>query len=220
MTSVEHPPRTRPAPEDATAKADDTVDGPHDAAPRRRRWAPLAAGALALIIVLLIGVLATRKPAEERDLQSPLVGRRVPALAGTTINGDRFDIDAQRGRYVLVNFFASWCVPCKLEHPELREFERRHQAAGDATVVSVAFQDDEANIRQFFRDQGGAWPVLAGDNGPAVLDFGIVKLPESYLVAPNGVVVAKFTGVQAAAVDDVIRQVEAADGTPAPGGTR
>lgn len=210
---------------DTTAPDDPTdtgapLDDPDGSGPQGRRWAPLAAAAVALIVVLLVGVLATRKPAEERDLQSPLVGRRVPALAGTTITGDRFDIDAQRGRYVLVNFFASWCVPCKLEHPELRDFERRHQAAGDASVVSIAFQDDEANIRQFFREQGGEWPVLAGDTGPAVLDFGIVKLPESYLVAPNGVVVAKFTGVQAAAVDDVIRQVEAANGSSGPGSTR
>jgi cytochrome c biogenesis protein CcmG/thiol:disulfide interchange protein DsbE len=186
---------------------------------RRRRRSPYIAAAVGVVLLAFIGVLATRQPAEQRDQQSPLVGKAVPELSGATLDGSQYDIDGQRGRYVLVNFFASWCVPCQIEHPELVEFAERHRAAGDASVVSVSFQDSEAAIRRFFAERGGSWPVIAGQN-LATLDFGVAALPESFLVDPNGLVVAKFVGgVRADQVDAAIAAVEASRrGQPAPGG--
>lgn len=181
----------------------DVVDDAEPLAPRRR-VAPYVAAAVGVVLVVFIGVLATRKPAEERDAQSPLVGKVVPALSGTTLDGGRFDIDTQKGRYVLVNFFASWCIPCQVEHPELVRFAERHEAAGDAAVVSVSFQDSEEKIREFFAAKGGSWPVIAGQNS-AALDFGVAALPESFLVDPSGTVVVKFVGgVTADEVDAAI----------------
>ena len=174
----------------------------------RRRVAPYVAGAAAVVLLAFVLLLATRKPAEERDQQSPLVGKVVPALSGTTLDGGRYDIDNQRGRYVLVNFFATWCIPCQVEHPELVAFADRHKAAGDASVVSVSFQDSEDNIRRFFAERGGSWPVIAGQNGAAI-DFGVAALPESFLIDPDGRVVYKFVGgVKADQVDAVIAQLE------------
>jgi cytochrome c biogenesis protein CcmG/thiol:disulfide interchange protein DsbE len=183
----------------------DTVE----ARPRkRRRLAPFVAGAVGVVVLLLVVVLATRKPVAERDQESPLVGQAVPALAGPTLDGSTYNIDTQRGQWVLVNFFASWCAPCQVEHPELRKFADEHQAAGDASVVSVPFQDTDDAIREFFARNGGTWPVLAQAPSESVFDFGVVKLPESYLVAPSGQVVAKFNGgIETAKVDEVINQI-------------
>jgi cytochrome c biogenesis protein CcmG/thiol:disulfide interchange protein DsbE len=154
-------------------------------------------------------VLATSEPASERRARSPLVGRAVPALAGETLDGGSFDIDDQRGRWVLVNFFATWCAPCRIEHPELQAFEDAHRPVGDAAVVSVVYRDTEANTRDFFADNGGDWPVLLNRDGRAPVDFGVVKVPESYLVDPGGVVVAKFNGgVTQADLDDTIADFE------------
>jgi cytochrome c biogenesis protein CcmG/thiol:disulfide interchange protein DsbE len=193
----------------------DTMDRPDDGgAPvvvRRRRMAPWIAGAVGVVILMLVIVLATRKPVADRDQESPLVGQAVPALVGTALDGSSYNIDTQRGKWVLVNFFASWCGPCQAEHPELRKFDDEHRAAGDASIVSVPFQNTEEDIRAFFSTNGGSWPVLATAPPEAVFDFGIVKLPESYLVAPSGQVVAKFNGgVEAGRVDDLIKQFSAA----------
>ncbi len=176
-------------------------------APPNRRLAPYVAAAVAVVVVALLAVLATRSPASDRETESPLLGRAAPALAGKTLNGGSFDIDNQRGKFVLVNFFASWCQPCIIEHPELKKLTDMHKEANDLTLVSVAFQDDEASIRRFFQTNGGDWPVLAGTQGSAVLEFGVFKLPETYLISPSGQVIYKFVGgIHAGEVESVIAQ--------------
>lgn len=181
-----------------------------DDVPARRRTGVIVVAIVAVVALGLVAVLATSEPANERRARSPLVGKAVPALSGETLDGGRFDIDAQRGRWVVVNFFATWCVPCVQEHPELVAFDREHRAAGDASLVSVVFSDDPAKARTFFAKQGGDWPVLVDEDGGAALDFGVPKVPESYLVTPNGRVAAKFTGgVTQEGLDQAIAEIEA-----------
>jgi len=149
---------------------------------------------VAVLCALVIVVLATREPAVNRVADSPLVGRAAPALTGTTLDGATFDLADHRGEWVLVNFFATWCGPCQREHGELGGFHDRHAAAGDASVVSVVFDDTTEDARAFFDEHGGDWPVVVGDQGDIALDYGVIKVPESYLVSPDGVVVKKLIG--------------------------
>ena len=171
----------------------DEVDG-DEVLPTRST--PVAAIAVVVVVVvgLLIVVLFTREPAANRQADSPLLGLDAPALVGTTLDGTAFDIDDQRGRWVLVNFFATWCAPCRQEHDDLAAFHQRHQTIGDAGVVSVVFDDTTGNAREFFEEEGGGFPVVISDEGDIALDYGVLKVPESYLVAPDGTVVAKIIG--------------------------
>ena len=175
-----------------------TVDQPDDlevpAPGRRRRTALFVAVPVAIVIALLIAALATRSPATDRRTSSPLIGEPAPAIVGETLGGDRFDGAEHQGRWVLVNFFASWCVPCRREHPELRAFAAEHAEAGDAEVVSVVFGDEPSDARRFFEENGGDWPVVLDDGGRIALDYGVAGVPESYLVDPLGVVRLKITG--------------------------
>lgn len=190
-----------------------------EALPPRRRVGMIVVTIVAVVALALVAVLATSEPANERRARSPLVGRTVPALAGRTLDGGRFDIDDQRGRWVVVNFFATWCIPCVQEHPELVAFDREHKVTGDAAVVSVVFSDDPAKARTFFAKQGGDWPVLTDDKGSAALDFGVPKVPETYLVTPSGHVAAKFTGgVTQEGLDQAIAEVDRALDAGAKGG--
>ena len=117
------------------------------------------------------------------------MGQAAPPFSGETIDGSPFTLANHRGEWVLVNFFATWCVPCRLEHPELVKFANEH--SGDPVqVVSVAYGNDQADtIRDFFAKQGGGWPVVPSDTGRVALDYGVTGVPETYIVAPSGLVV-------------------------------
>jgi cytochrome c biogenesis protein CcmG/thiol:disulfide interchange protein DsbE len=168
------------------------ADGELDV-PRRGRTALVVSLVMALLLAAFVFVLATREPATNRRADSPLVGRVAPALAGGTLDGGRFDIDDHPGRWVVVNFFATWCVPCRTEHPELDSFDRTHRDRGDAVLVSVLYDDQTDDAAEFFADNGGDWPVVLDSGGVAVA-YGVSAVPETFMVDPDGRVAAKLTG--------------------------
>ncbi len=168
-----------------------------------------AALAVGVVMALLVVLLLTRQNAEERSTASPLLGKTAPALNGKPLQGDSFDIGAT-DRWLLVNFFATWCVPCVEEHPQLRKLAKDGEESGNLEVVSVVYGDKAAAVEQFFQDKGGDWTVLDSDNGRTALDWGVAKVPESFLVSPTGVVVERFQGgVVASDIEDLIAQYEA-----------
>ncbi len=165
-------------------------------------WAKIGTVIVGLVLVGFIALLATRDD-EAGSGASRLLGRAVPELEGSTLDGRSFDIDAARGRWVLVNFFASWCIPCEVEHPELVEFSERHDD-GSALVVSVLVGDTPENAEAFFDLRGGDWPVIIdADSAPA--RFSVPQVPETFLVAPSGRVAGHWTtDLTADSVDDII----------------
>jgi cytochrome c biogenesis protein CcmG/thiol:disulfide interchange protein DsbE len=167
-------------------------------------------GAVAVIVGLMVVVLATRDPSTERASQSPLIGRLAPATGGTTLDGEPVSIDDFRGRWVVVNFFASWCTPCKVEHPELAAFDAEHRAEGDAALLGVTFDNKAEDARAFFEERGGGWPVIDDPENSIAVAYGVAQVPETFVVAPDGTVVHRFAGsVTKAALDEVIGAAEA-----------
>jgi cytochrome c biogenesis protein CcmG/thiol:disulfide interchange protein DsbE len=184
-------------------------DGPLAVAPRRRSTvAPYTAAAVAVVLGLFVWLLATSTGGDDAKVSSPLLGKLAPAVTGTGFRGDRFDIDAERGNWVLVNFFSTTCIPCIQEHPELVELAKRHKTTGAVKLVSVTFEDKPAAVREFFEKNGGDWPVLLTDTGRIAISFGVTAVPESYLVAPDGRVARKVIGgITADDVDAFIARV-------------
>jgi cytochrome c biogenesis protein CcmG/thiol:disulfide interchange protein DsbE len=191
---------------------DDLVEEPRTG--HLARWVSLAVG---LVLVGFVVLLATRDTGV-RALDSPIVGELVPPVSGPTLGGGTYDIDDHRGQWVVVNFFASWCGPCRVEHPQLVELERRHAEAGDLELVSVAFDDTEEDAAAFFEELGGDWPVLVEGTGATGIDFGVTGVPETYLVAPDGTVVAKWvSAVTADGIDAAIADLTGSSGSGAGG---
>ena len=171
------------------------------------RWAAITLG---VVLLLFVGVLATRKSAADKQAESPLLGKPAPSLTGTGLDGSGVSLASMHGKWVVVNFMASWCVPCRQEHPELVKFTQRHSVAGDATVLGVIFDDTQPNVRRFFSELGGSWPVVDDPDGHTALDFGVRGPPESFLVDPNGFVVWKGIGqVNADGLDKLLAQGKA-----------
>ena len=176
-----------------------------DVAVKRTHPTRIAAVAVGAIMVLLVILLVFAKTGE-RDTTTNLVGKAAPGIRGDVVVGKPFDLGAS-DRWVVVNFFATWCAPCIAEHPQLRAFAADHATKGDARVVSVVYDDKSADVKEFFKNNGGDWSVFDSDNGRTALDWGVAKIPESYLVSPTGIVVQRFvSGVTRAELDSVIAQ--------------
>ncbi len=100
---------------------------------------------------------------------------------------------------MVVNFFGSWCVGCIEEHDELVRFDTEGVLGSGGSecstrLVGVTFSDTAEKVEAFFEARGGDWPVLVGETNSMVVDFGVTAAPETAVVAPDGMVVAKFTG--------------------------
>lgn len=173
------------------------------------RAALIASIVLAVLVALIVAVLATRDPSTERATQSPLLGRLAPVTEGRTLDGEQVSIDDYRGRWVVVNFFASWCTPCIVEHPELAAFDAAHRAAGDAALIGVTFDNESDDAREFFAERGGDWPVIDDPDNTIGVTYGVAKVPETFVVHPNGTVVQRFVGgVTRAELDELIAAYE------------
>jgi cytochrome c biogenesis protein CcmG/thiol:disulfide interchange protein DsbE len=195
-----------------TATANRPPAEPPDHPERRRRSHTVLyiAVAFAAVVALLVVVLATRKPAADRGVYSALLNKPAPAVVGKTIDGKQFDLAQHRGKWVVVNFFASWCTPCAKEHPELQAWAREHADAGDGDLVAVVYGDTAANARAFFARNGGDWPVVMDEGKESIaVDYGVTAPPESYLIAPDGTVVTKIVGgVRAHDLDEIMAKAE------------
>ena len=174
---------------------------------RRGHGARWTAVVVLVAVAALVALLATRPPATATEVDTPLLGHPAPALAGTTLGGGSFDLASLRGRWVVVNFFASWCPPCRQEEPELVSFAYAHRGPGDAALVGVAYDDAAGSARQFLSSTGAAWPALGDASGTLAVDFGVRSPPETFLVSPSGIVTAHLDGpVTAAQLDYWLRR--------------
>ena len=193
-----------------TNDTNDEVEETDDAtveAPRRSRMALGISLVVAVVVAGFIGVLATREPSTDRAVHSALIDKAVPAVSGKTLDGDTFNIDNHTGRWVVVNFFATWCRECAIEHPQLDAFQKEHDELNDATVVSVLYSDDADKALDYFERQGGSWPVVLDDSNIAT-QFGVTGVPETYLVGRDGVILDKHTGpLEAADVDELAKRL-------------
>jgi thiol-disulfide isomerase/thioredoxin len=157
------------------------------AAPRSARR--LAAGAL---LVAAIGVVELASGSG-----STATGRAAPPLPSKVLRPPAVDLASLQGKPALVDFFASWCEPCAEEAPTLRSLSA---SLGDhATVVAVDWDDAGGAARAFVRKHGWKFPVLADTTGAAGEKYGLIGLPTSFVLDPQGRIVATFRGPQSEA---------------------
>ena len=112
------------------------------------KWAVAITSLLvAAVVGLFVLLLANSDSQQSFLIGRGIVGQPAPLIKGQTIDGGTFNSDHHLGKWMVVNFFASWCVGCIEEYPELEKFHQRHQS-GDAIVVTVVFNDTRERVRQ------------------------------------------------------------------------
>jgi cytochrome c biogenesis protein CcmG/thiol:disulfide interchange protein DsbE len=156
----------------------------------RRVWRMLAL----LVTVAVIGLVLVTRLEGQPPARSVLLDGPAPALTGTTLDGEAFDLGDWRGQVVLVNVWASWCVPCQQEQP-LLVASYRELAPRGLQIVGINVRDEPEEARAFMQDFGQApWPSVQDPDGRHAVDWGTFALPETYLVDTSGTIVAKAVG--------------------------
>lgn len=182
--------------------------------------------AAAIIVVITIGVGAAfgwQLIGGSTVVDSPLIGRPAPAAVLPDLEGDgEVSLTDLRGRVVVINFWASWCVPCRDEHPVLVEAARSYRDRG-VVVVGVNYQDSPASASAFLDELGRGgdnYPYVTDPGSRAALDFGLFGVPETFVLDRSGVIAAKIAGpVSAPLLGGTIEAVLAGErpGASAPG---
>jgi thiol-disulfide isomerase/thioredoxin len=117
-------------------------------------------------------------------------GGATPELRARTLDGDFLDLRAMRGRVVIVNFWATWCVPCVAEMPGLDRLRRKLHIE----VVAVNFQENAARIRPFLAQTGVMLPVVRDHDGSLRSTWRVSVFPTTFVIAPDGRIVFVATG--------------------------
>lgn len=125
-------------------------------------------------------------------LPSVFVGRQAPDVPGQTLAGRAplTDADLRSGEISIVNFWASWCPPCRVEHPRLQQMD-----ADGLRVFGVNFKDTEAQANSYLDDAGDPFQGVGFDpKGRVAIDWGVTGPPETFIVDGDGTILYKFVG--------------------------
>ena len=145
------------------------------------------------VVAPLVAVLVMNLGRDPHVIGSPLVGRAAPDFALQPMGGGApVTLASLRGQPVVLNFWATWCVPCYEEHGVLVDAARRE---GDgAHFIGVIYEDDAERVTDFLGRQGKAYPSLLDDDGKAAMSYGVYGVPETFFVDAQGRIAAKYTG--------------------------
>jgi cytochrome c biogenesis protein CcmG/thiol:disulfide interchange protein DsbE len=153
------------------------------------RTALLVGGLISLPLLVFLGLGFRTDP---KVIESPLLGQPAPDFELLDLEGDTVSLEALRGRPVVVNFWATWCQPCIVEHPVLVRTAERWQ--GRAHFLGVIYHDEQSAIERFLARRGAWGSTLVDPDSAVAIRYGVYGAPETFIVDRQGVVREKVTG--------------------------
>jgi len=152
------------------------------------------AGVVGLLGLLLYGVLSQEpdrsiEEAVERGEREPAPDISLPPLDG----GDEQPLSDWRGKVVVLNYWASWCEPCKEESPLLERWHRKISKR-NGTVLGIDVLDVTSDAKEFIAEYGLTYPHLRDKDGSTQEDFGVIAYPETFVIDPQGRIAASRRG--------------------------
>jgi cytochrome c biogenesis protein CcmG/thiol:disulfide interchange protein DsbE len=174
------------------------------------RWIALA---VAIVVVVVGVVLATQVGGDPRAdaTRSQLVGSEAPDFAVRPLEGGTLTRADLAGRAVIVNFWNSWCAPCRAELPALERFWSRHRDDPRFAFVGIVRDDTERAARESVAADGIGWTIATDPDAKAALDFGTRGQPETFAITPDGVIAGAQIGPSS--VEDLETLLAAARGS-------
>jgi cytochrome c biogenesis protein CcmG, thiol:disulfide interchange protein DsbE len=165
---------------------------------------------------LFLYMFVGRQGRDPSVLPSPLIGRAAPTFVLEALPGSGkpglSDADLRQGHTTIVNLFASWCGPCRVEHPSLRALADNPLLKDKGVrLVGVAYKDEPANALKFLSSEGDPYAAIGMDlKGRAAIDWGLTGVPETFVVRGDGTIAYKYTGpiTEQALRDKVLPEIE------------
>ena len=151
-------------------------------------WRVLGPGLLGIGLLLLVLAVPIFKGTDPHALPSVLEGRLAPDFSLQDLNGESVDLASLKDRPVVLNFWATWCQPCALEHPNLLEGARRNP---DITFLGVLYGDEPAKASRYLAKAGTAYPTLVDPGQRTAMDYGVGGVPETFFISREGQIVKK-----------------------------
>ena len=146
---------------------------------------------LAFFAVLAFG-LANRSSATGRSGMTR-IGKPAPQFAMQLLDGGEFRLSDHEGRPLVINFWASWCPPCRQESPAFERQWRRYRDTG-IQFVGVDIQDDVSDAEAYVREFGLTFPNGIDPDGRITIDYGVIGLPVTFFVGSSGIVEGRWVG--------------------------
>jgi cytochrome c biogenesis protein CcmG/thiol:disulfide interchange protein DsbE len=148
------------------------------------RWIALGVAAVIVALGMVLAVQHRTEPSTPRLVQQhePAPDFELTALDDTPVSSR-----ALRGKTYVVNFWNSWCIPCRQEEPTLKAFYDAHRDEPDVAMVGIVRDDEESPVRSYVASNDIEWPIAFDPDGRAALDFGTTGQPETYVISPSGV---------------------------------
>ena len=156
----------------------------------RRSLSPawLAAGAIALLVLGLLGYALFAQSTQPPTVGSPVPGFELKALDGTLMNPD-----THRGQVTVVNFFASWCAPCRQEAAALEQTWRDYQDRG-VQFYAIAYKDAASKAQAFQETFDVTYPYAVDPGNRTSRAYGVTGVPETFIINQDGLLVHHFVG--------------------------
>ncbi len=140
-----------------------------------------------------IALLAYGFTRDARYIRSPLIDTQAPSFALTLFDGKAIRLEDFRGKVVLINFWASWCVPCRAEALALEDAWKRNRDRG-VVFIGVNIQDKEEDARAFMKEFGITYLNGPDASGKIAIDYGVWGIPETFFIDPQGRITYKHAG--------------------------
>lgn len=154
----------------------------------------LRIGISLVLLVAVIAVLAAGFRRDPRDVKTGTVGHPAPAFDLERLDGTgRLNLAQYAGKVVVLNFWASWCIPCKEENPALAAVYERYRTS-DATLIGVVYQDSPEAAREYTQRMGNTWPSVLDEGGRIAIAYGVFGIPETFFIGPDGVIAGRHVG--------------------------
>jgi len=166
--------------------------------PRQRKtrtWVVI--GLIVLIVGTMVIVFAGRFGIDVSFVSSPLIGTKAPSLEMEYLDRPgTLKTDELLGQVVVINFWASWCPPCRLEHPALVEVSTAYAGRG-VRFVGVLHEDEPERGMAFLDELGWGsnYDYVIGDGTDAAIEYGIYGIPETFVIDRDGIIAIKITGI-------------------------
>ena len=146
-----------------------------------------------IVFVLLVGFLAAGLSLNPREVPSPLIGKPAPAFSLPRLDAPGQTLSAQdlRGKVWVLNVWASWCAPCRQEHPLIAELAK----SGGAPVYGLNYKDKPADATAWLGQLGNPYTATVSDvEGLVGIDYGVYGVPETFVIDKGGVIRLKHIG--------------------------